>query len=213
MVSEYEPGVLELKAIMFDLYHIAEADYTYPVEGPCFVDLLSLLERAAPHLVMPQQQNAEMKQIVETTLSAAMQFLCTPRSRRERVAMLMKPCRCPYSQRSGQGHKIGDALFSTAPVPLSRRLPPLVFVERLLKLVEAACDVRFAAMHGRTMRVDRIRKRKTWPRSIDDILPYGPENTVRGLLGWLAPETGYYARAPGIYLYGATTITPKWYVH
>jgi hypothetical protein len=194
MVLDYEPGVLELKAIVFDLYHIAEADFTYPVEGPCFVGLLSLLERAAPYLFVPQQQNTEMNQLVKTTLSAAVQFLCTPRSRRERTAMLMKPCWCPYSQRSGQGHKHGDTLVSSA--PLSRRLPSLVFVDRLLKLVEAACDVRFAAMHGRTMRVDRIRKRKTWPRSIGDILPYGPENTVRGLLGWLAPETGYCGADP-----------------
>jgi hypothetical protein len=194
MLPNHDPGVLELKAISSDLFDIAKAHFTYTEEGPCFVGWLSALERAAPYLFMPQQQNAKMTQLIGTVLSAAMQFLCAPRSRRERTVMLMKSCRCPYSQRSGQEHKNMEALVSTA--PLLRRLPPLVFVERLLKLVEAACDVRFAAIHGRTMRIDRIRKRKTWPRSIEEILPYGPEDTVRGLLGWLPSETCYYGADP-----------------
>jgi hypothetical protein len=194
MLPNHDPGVLELKAISSDLFDIAKAHFTYTEEGPCFVGWLSALERAAPYLFMPQQQNAKMTQVIGTALSAAMQFLCAPRSRRERTVMLMKSCRCPYSQRSGQEHKNMEALVSTA--PLLRRLPPLVFVERLLKLVEAACDVRFTAIHGRTMRIDRIRKRKTWPRSIQEILPYGPEDTVRGLLGWLPSETCYYGADP-----------------
>jgi hypothetical protein len=117
--------------------------------------------------------------------TAILRWLTAPRSLSELSALIRRPCACSHEERSGSIHEEGVDVFRS-----SGRPRPFNF------LFEIFLDIIGPALIGAWrpeytfMRPHRLLRemRRAWPSTYSDILPRGPEQTVRGLLYWLKAD-------------------------
>jgi hypothetical protein len=151
-------------------------------EQPCFITLLPHLVAARPCFDQPKrQQDPEIISLLRTCLSLSMRWICAPRKRSERDALMRRSCRCPASVRSTPAHQ------SILP---DHSWPCMAVISELLEAVEGAYTPALRRMQPHTLRLDRLTSHSPWPQSIGEILPHGAEDTIRGLFSWIDADFG-----------------------
>jgi hypothetical protein len=175
-------GTTDLNLALIDLCDPAQPQ-------PCFIMLLSHIVEITPwlseahdYLHMPG-----IADVFNMCFTLSIRWICTPRSKRGRDYLMTSPCTCPSDRRASEAHKTGEETMST--VYLNNCRPCMAFIVELLSAIDSACS---NALDRRRddIKIARISARKTWPTQLDQILPFGPENTIRGLFSWLSADFG-----------------------
>jgi hypothetical protein len=180
-MAEIGPPLLESLQILSSAHH-ALCDPMRDSEQPCFITLLPHLVAARPCFDQPKrQQDPEIISLLRTCLSLSMRWICAPRKRSERDALMRRSCRCPASVRSTPAHQ------SILP---DHSWPCMAVISELLEAVEGAYTPALRRMQPHTLRLDRLTSHSPWPQSIGEILPHGAEDTIRGLFSWIDADFG-----------------------
>jgi hypothetical protein len=156
---------------------------------PCFIMLLSHVVAITPwmseahdYLHMP-----DIVDVFSMCFDLSIRWICFPRTTGERDYLMASPCACPSDRRASEAHKTGEETMST--VYLNNCRPCMAFVLELLAAIDSACSNAPDLQRG-FVKIARISARKTWPTQLDQILPFGPEGTIRGLFSWLSADFG-----------------------
>jgi hypothetical protein len=109
-------------------------------------------------------------------------WICYPRTPSELHTLASSSCICSLTGQRSAAHVLGQQVFQGDPYHRRPFVPLLecmfnIFTATLLPIYKSnAINVRF----------DTIIARSVWPTSVECLLPHGPEDTIRGLLSWMA---------------------------
>jgi hypothetical protein len=119
-------------------------------------------------------------QYTQEFMTHTMKWLTYPRTTLKRHQMLQWECTCSTPDRAGGMHLAARAALSDH--KHSPNTNPFLFV--LDMLLSPLTETLGTAVVPSELRVDKITKRKTWPTSLRQIMPYEPEHTTRALVSW-----------------------------
>jgi hypothetical protein len=112
------------------------------------------------------------------TYNACFKWLTLRRNSQDLKKLMLAACQCPDGEPSAQAH------HSTRDDLASHGRAPFYYLMELV-LVPVRDYWKKPGHRPGPCRLDRIRRRRHWPCSIQDILPHGPENTIRSLVYYL----------------------------
>jgi hypothetical protein len=122
---------------------------------------------------------------IDQLCTLGVKWLTMPRITKEIQTMATLRCDCPSEKRVDEVHEYGIGALSWKDEyhPLIFALM-LFFMYKMKKIGQTLGPQR----RGRKPALYEINLRKDWPHRIEDILPYGPDDTIRGLLAWLKAD-------------------------
>jgi hypothetical protein len=116
--------------------------------------------------------------------SAIMRWISHPDSTSIFARMSRCTCTCSTDERQRALHRAGDVAFEKADCTADAGGRAALFVTGLfILMVKPETGTAFLLPSIRN-----LSSRHTWPTSIEDIMPHGPDDTVRGLLAWYKPD-------------------------
>jgi hypothetical protein len=187
-------------------------DHTRPI--PCIlmfigplVDLGKQISAAiANKKHYPKQMEALTRQ-QNLILTSAMRWVSAPRRLDELVPRSKSPsCACAKQETCSRDHQ--HALFQFK--ESSHASLQTYLCQKLCELVKAAID----AYPVHDLQRNKTTKRTRWPCNLAELMPRGPENTIRGITRWLSTDlTDVLHRyilmiTNDIYLYGGSAVLP-----
>jgi hypothetical protein len=164
---------------------------------PCLFVILDLLVDAFGDKVLdepfPLRMNHDyIPHIPDGFMTVAFRWLTAPRTASERNDLLLSSasCKCPDAHQQEESHRRIMQRYRS-----SGHHTPLAFLLHVLHIIIIAGWPRkekkkFASKSE--MCVIASGKRSEWPNKIEQVLPWGPEDTTRGVLGWLVSGLGSY---------------------
>jgi hypothetical protein len=163
------------------LHYLIEAlDLLVP--HPCFFILLFHITGVYNLSYRPQNMSEEVQADIDQLASRIHQWLTWPRASEEMDTMITSGCRCSPTDQDDRPHRVGQEIFSGT--TLEDTPPSLDFIYRSIYFV-LAFDISASVETSARFRISTITRRTRWPRRIQDVLPHGPEDTIRGCLSWL----------------------------
>lgn len=130
--------------------------------------------------------SADERTISYQTWTLAFQWIVSARTEKDIIDFCELECRCSPANRSLDHARAEKNCRNMAQANAFSHLKPIgpswMLMVMFTMLFTKVCDEEDPEPHLSTLR--RIRKRTHWPRSIQDLLPYGPEDTLQGLLQW-----------------------------
>jgi hypothetical protein len=132
-----------------------------------------------------RSQNLPSVNIMLDNLQEKMvRWTCLPRTPLE-LAKLCRAslCTCSAKDQALYAHSTGQAIFTDS----GHKWPILCLGEVLMYSISISI---MKNPPVQAARVDKVAKRTLWPTDTKQILPYGPEDTIRGLLCWLDQDIG-----------------------
>jgi hypothetical protein len=117
--------------------------------------------------------------------TAILRWLTAPRSLSELSALIRRPCACSHEERSGSIHEEGVDVFRSSGRPRPFNFLFEIFLDIIGPALIGAWRGECTFMRPRQLLREMQR---AWPSTYSDILPRGPEQTVRGLLYWLKAD-------------------------
>jgi hypothetical protein len=126
----------------------------------------------------------EEKDIMHQFKTVLFRWLAFARIPAQRQQLAWSTCTCHAQERIDKAHVLGLRLAA------SERLDRLFYFTLNMLLApmvrKSSGDMRIES--ARTARIDKLAFRQYWPTSLQQILPYGPEDTSRGLLAWFKTD-------------------------
>jgi hypothetical protein len=134
-----------------------------------------------------QQSGDHIKWMASSKLdelrTLGMRWLSLPRTTAEMQALVTLSCRCSPESASSSFHSYGLKTFDLYGGPSNSTIIhacTIFWLRHLFRTIAEGAQYK----HG----VLNMRHRDRWPLSVDDILPYGPNNTIRGILQWFKAD-------------------------
>jgi hypothetical protein len=156
---------------------------------PCLFILLGHLGLAAdPTYPRVPHKGVVFVDAMTAFLTVALQWISAPRTVAELNHLCYLSCQCPNDSASAdEFHARGERLLLQ-----SGRIGPFPLFHFFLS-DNVSSWIYYHSKHRFTSR-DHIslltHKRRLWPTRLEHILPYGPEDTLRGLIWWLKSDLG-----------------------
>jgi hypothetical protein len=172
----------------YALHHLE--DPTKPF--PCAILLLAHLDPINTVLHLPSEGAVQaMDKRFSNVLSVIARWLTAPRTSAEVNNLMGSSCRCSDSsyQQTIQAHEDGLRLIER----LEHRWPLESLLHTLLKISLASISFFGDAPQQRgRRRLDRLfSNRIVWPFTLEQLLPWGREDSIRGLLCWCKVQDPY----------------------
>jgi hypothetical protein len=147
---------------------------------PCVYFIYGLLTLLLPILDVEGEENHATPDL-NVIRTATMQWLCHPTSTQALIRRSQAPCACTALARETILHQKGHAICTN--MQMNHRKLCAITLDMLLKLLRLPEheDMQYRSLP----RINKIGRRRVWPTSREDLLPYGPRATVHGLLAWL----------------------------
>jgi hypothetical protein len=121
----------------------------------------------------------------------ALWFFSAPRSDDEIERLLRTPCTCPPVKKYDPSHVTVDEQIRR----WKWKSPVQMVLNRFLMHLSAAMQERPLRARKFLPHISRIGHLGVWPDTLEQILPHGPEDTIRGLAHWFKADIGDINRA------------------
>jgi hypothetical protein len=116
----------------------------------------------------------------------ALWFFSAPRSDDEIERLLRTPCTCPPVKKYDPSHVTVDEQIRR----WKWKSPVQMVLNRFLMHLSAAMQERPLRTRKSLPHISRIGYLGVWPDTLEQILPHGPEDTIRGLVRWFKADIG-----------------------
>jgi hypothetical protein len=159
---------------------------------PCSVMLIGYLANYL-HVLDPASTGRHPADLDKRILTRAFWFFTAPRSDTEMERLLHASCTCSALTTRDPKHIMAQHVLEEEVRSGRYRWPfQLVFL-RIFTHIDAAAE---HPNRGRGYAPHHIRigYMDVWPQTLGQILPHGPENTIRGLVNWLKVDIGHRNR-------------------
>jgi hypothetical protein len=112
--------------------------------------------------------------------TAVLHWLSAPCSSSEMDALVNETCRCGKIDQpeDASAHEEGHEML----LSLGYRLAFFVLFNLLTRVLQVSFKNKSASAVG--VKLHHLEGRSAWPSGLQDLLPHGPEGTMRGLLSW-----------------------------
>jgi hypothetical protein len=153
---------------------------------PCVMLLVSSVHHVLEMLINMRRQNmimaASSNDLQNHLFSSITRFMSAPRSSSQLQRLLHSACTCQSDDRQNSWHILGQRAAR------GMRRPFEQFFDDIANLLASVLDLGLPEAH--LMRADLAARRGTWPTDLRQLLPYGPEGTIRALFAWLQLDIG-----------------------
>jgi hypothetical protein len=174
------------------IQHLSRELLQHPVPSACPLNLLGLAHYAGTHPPFetpPIGSDWMYDPSLDTLWSTAVEWISMPRTTTEIQAIIALECRCEGDERSHPLHQHGYRIWETQKNMDERPILSLMIrLSAYVVLLE-----RYPEGNPRHTIIYTITGDGQWPRAIEQIMPHGPEDTIRGFLVWfkgnLSPKT------------------------
>jgi hypothetical protein len=122
--------------------------------------------------------------------TAGIRWISAPRPLDDMRSLCAQTCGCSQKIRNGSSHTSGDVVLRQLSDPRGPFLAFLEHLARILALPYGGQAPGSVNLDKPIVRLNRIDRRTAWPRTLADLLPHGPEGTIRGILRWLKCDVG-----------------------
>jgi hypothetical protein len=167
-------------------YLATQLEASYQALPECAMRFLSFLSTASAALTSPDfatRSGATGQEPEFNTLRTAIaRWMLKPRTMDQLRQCADAPCTCVDPDGL---HELGQPVFAASKYKTSFPLVLERFIEIYAESLKQA-----ASPTAINIRFDRAAKRMTWPISLEEMLPYGPEQSIRGLLQWIELDLG-----------------------
>jgi hypothetical protein len=159
--------------------HVAK--YLTPNQDlPCVYVMFGFMTRIFPFITSEQNAKRASPEL-NSIRTASMRWLTHPYSPQAMLRRSQRPCACTLSARQTSTHHTGHTFCAQMGTDF-----PGVCATLLSAILKFLIQPEFEdSLYHSLPRLDKLRHRRMWPMSVEELLPYGPRDTVRGLLAWL----------------------------